>query len=35
MKEAQIEESVGIRKSPEWIQEKREKKLQKIKNVSS
>ena len=35
MKEAQIEESVGIRKSPEWIQEKREKKLQKIRNVSS
>jgi hypothetical protein len=35
MKEAQVEESVGIRKSPEWIQEKRERKLQKIKNVSS
>jgi hypothetical protein len=35
MKEAQMEESVGIRKSPEWIQEKREKKLQKIRNVSS
>jgi len=35
MKEAQAEESVGIRKSPEWVQEKREKKLQKIRNVSS
>ena len=35
MKQAQVEESVGIRKSPEWVQEKREKKLQKIKNVSS
>ena len=35
MKQAQIEEQVGIRKSPEWVQEKREKKLQKIKNVSS
>jgi len=35
MKEAQIEESVGIRKTPEWQQEKREKTLQKIRNVSS
>ena len=35
MKQAQIEEQVGIRKSPEWVKEKREKKLQKIKNVSS
>jgi len=35
MKQAQIEEKAGIRKSPEWVQEKREKKLQKIKNVSS
>ena len=35
MKEAQAEESAGIRKSPEWIQERREKKLQKIKNDSS
>ena len=35
MKEAQAEESVGIRKSPEWQQEKREKTLQKIRNVSS
>jgi hypothetical protein len=35
MKEAQVEESLGIRKSPEWVREKRERKLQKIKNVSS
>ena len=35
MKQAQEEEKAGIRKSPEWVQEKREKKLQKIKNVSS
>ena len=35
MKEAQIEESIGIRKSPEWKREKRERTLQKIRNVSS
>jgi hypothetical protein len=35
MRQAQIEEQVGIRKSPEWQQEKREKTLQKIRNVSS
>jgi|TARA_R100000781_G_C4019229_1_gene106483 hypothetical protein len=35
MKERQIEEQVGIRKSPEWLQEKTEKHLQKVRNVSS
>tara|TARA_R110002020_G_scaffold457134_1_gene673947 strand:+ start:65 stop:361 length:297 start_codon:yes stop_codon:yes gene_type:complete len=35
MKQRQIEDSVGIRKTPEWLQEKTEKKLQKIRNVSS
>ena len=35
MKEAQAEEAVGIRKTPEWQQEKRERKLQNIRNVSS
>jgi|TARA_Y100000004_G_scaffold142990_1_gene162657 hypothetical protein len=35
MKQRQIEDSVGIRKTPEWLQERTEKKLQKIRNVSS
>ena len=35
MKERQAEEKVGIRKSPEWLQEKTEKHLQKVRNVSS
>ena len=35
MKQRQIEDQVGIRKTPEWLQEKTEKKLQKIRNVSS
>ena len=35
MKERQIEEQVGIRKSPDWLMERTEKHLQKVKNVSS
>ena len=35
MKERQIEEQVGIRKSPEWLKERTEKHLQKVRNVSS
>jgi len=35
MKERQIEEQVGIRKSPEWLKEKTERHLQKVRNVSS
>ena len=35
MKERQIEEQVGIRKSPEWLKEKTERHLQKARNVSS
>ncbi len=35
MKERQIEEEVGIRKSPEWLKERTEKHLQKVRNVSS
>jgi hypothetical protein len=35
MKERQIEEQVGIRKSPEWLKERTERHLQKARNVSS
>ena len=35
MRERQIEEEVGIRKSPEWLKERTEKHLQKVRNVSS
>ena len=35
MKERQIEDKLGIRKTPEWLQEKTEKHLQKVRNVSS
>ena len=35
MRQRQREDQVGIRKTPEWLQEKTEKKLQKIRNVSS
>ena len=35
MKERQIEEQVGIRKSPEWLKERTERHLQKVRNVSS
>ena len=35
MKERQIEEQVGIRKSPDWLKEKTERHLQKVRNVSS
>ena len=35
MRERQIEEQVGIRKSPEWLKERTEKHLQKVRNVSS
>ena len=35
MRQRQIEDQVGVRKTPEWLQEKTEKKLQKIRNVSS
>ena len=35
MKERQAEEKAGIRKTPEWLQEKTEKHLQKVRNVSS
>jgi|TARA_B100001063_G_C16689442_1_gene516217 hypothetical protein len=35
MRERQIEEQVGIRKSPDWLKEKTERHLQKVRNVSS
>ena len=35
MKERQAEEKAGIRKSPEWLKEKTERHLQKVRNVSS
>ena len=35
MKERQAEEKAGIRKTPEWLKEKTEKHLQKVRNVSS
>ena len=35
MKERQAEEKAGIRKTPEWLREKTEKHLQKVRNVSS
>ena len=35
MRERQIEEQVGIRKSPDWLKERTEKHLQKVRNVSS
>ena len=35
MKERQAEEKAGIRKTPEWLQERTEKHLQKVRNVSS
>jgi len=35
MRERQIEEEVGIRKSPDWLKERTEKHLQKVRNVSS
>ena len=35
MRERQIENQIGIRKSPEWLQERTEKHLQKVRNVSS
>lgn len=35
MRERQIEEQVGIRKSPEWLKERTERHLQKVRNVSS
>ena len=35
MKERQIEEQVGIRKSPDWLKERTERHLQKVRNVSS
>ena len=35
MKERQIEEQVGIRKSPEWLKERTERHLQKVRKVSS
>jgi hypothetical protein len=31
MKERQIEDQLGIRKTPEWLQERTEKHLQKVK----
>ena len=31
----QAEEKAGIRKTPEWLKEKTEKHLQKVRNVSS
>ena len=31
----QAEEKAGIRKTPEWLQERTEKHLQKVRNVSS
>ena len=35
MKERQVEEQVGIRKSPDWLKEKTERHLQKVRNVRS
>ncbi len=35
MKERQIEDQVGIRKSPDWLKERTERHLQKVRNVSS
>ena len=35
MKERQIEEQVGIRKTPDWLKERTERHLQKVRNVSS
>ena len=35
MKERQIEEQIGIRKSPDWLKERTERHLQKVRNVSS
>ena len=35
MRERQLEEEVGIRKSPDWLKERTEKHLQKVRNVSS
>ena len=35
MKERQMEEKMGIRKSPEWLKERTERHLQKVRNVSS
>ena len=35
MRERQIEEQVGIRKSPDWLKERTERHLQKVRNVSS
>ena len=35
MRERQIEEEVGIRKSPDWLKERTERHLQKVRNVSS
>ena len=35
MKERQMEEKMGIRKSPEWLKERTESHLQKVRNVSS
>tara|TARA_R100000664_G_C2758184_1_gene146901 strand:+ start:1017 stop:1313 length:297 start_codon:yes stop_codon:yes gene_type:complete len=35
MKERQVEEQVGIRKSPDWLKERTERHLQKVRNVSS
>ena len=35
MKERQAEEKAGIRKSPEWLKERTERHLQKVRNVSS
>ena len=35
MRERQIEEQVGIRKSPDWLKERTERHLQRVRNVSS
>ena len=35
MRERQIGEQVGIRKSPDWLKERTERHLQKVRNVSS
>jgi len=35
MKERQAEEKAGIRKSPDWLKERTERHLQKVRNVSS
>ena len=35
MKERQMEEKMGIRKSHEWLKERTERHLQKVRNVSS